>query len=216
MEITWLGHSCFRLRADELAVITDPFPDSIGLQMGETSAIAVTVSNQHPHHSYWQGVGDISKVLEGPGEYELHGVYVRGVMTPPAEGDLPDQRNTAYLIEMDNLSLCHVGDLIVPLTTRQVEQLTPVDILFLPVGEGCTLKISQAVEVVQTLSPKVVIPMHYALPDLQVEVGSLEPFLTAMGLRDLQAVARLNVTTSSLAQETQVVVLQAQAMRSAS
>ncbi len=216
MEITWLGHSCFRLRVDELAIITDPFPDSIGLQLRETAAIAVTVSNQHPHHSYWKGVGENPKVLEGPGEYELQEVYIRGVMTPSVEGDLPDHRNTAYLVEMDNVSLCHLGDLRTPLTTRQVEQLTPIDVLFIPVGEGCTLGLSQVVGVVQALSPKVVIPMHYALPDLQVQMGSLEPFLREMGLRDLQPLPRLNVTSSSLPQETQVVVLQAQGLHSSS
>mgnify|MGYP001237969358 CR=1 FL=1 len=214
MEITWLGHSCFRLRLDELSVITDPFPDSIGIQMGNVSAIAVTVSNTHPNHSYWSGVEGTDKVLDGPGEYELSGVYVRGIMTPQNEGDPLDQRNTAYMVEMEGLSLCHLGDIKAPLTTRQAEQLKPVDVLFLPVGSGeCTLELSQAIQLMHVLSPKLIFPMHYGLPGLQAQVGDLEPFIKEMAIQDIQAIPRINVTASSLPAEPRVVLLQAQGVQ---
>ncbi len=216
MEITWLGHSCFRLRANDLSIITDPFPESIGLQMGEVSALAVTISNTHPHHNHWQGVEESPKVLEGPGEYELSGIYIRGIMTPRTVDDPLDQRNTTYLVEMEGVSLCHLGDIKAPLTTRQVEQLRPVDVLFLPVGGECILGLSQVVEVMHALSPKIIVPMHYALPGLQAQVGDLEPFLREMGLRDVQPLPRLSVTNSSLPQETRVVVLQPQGQQAPS
>ncbi len=210
MEIIWLGHSCFRLRSEALAIVTDPFPDSIGLSMGELQAIAVTVSNQHGNHSYWQGVGGDPKVLRGPGEYELAGIYTTGIMTSVGEGPSDGSRNTAYLIEMENLRLCHLGDIGEVLSTRQVEALTPVDVLFLPAGGVCTVDISKAVEMVQRLEPKVVIPMHYALPGLRAELRGLDVLLREMGLREVQSQARLNVSASSLPQEMRVVVLEPQ------
>ena len=207
MEITWMGHSCFRLRSGDLAIVTDPFPNSIGLRMRETRATLATISHRHDNHSHWQGVGGNPKVLEGPGEYELSGIYVTGIMTPRGEGDPPDKRNTAYTIEMEGLKLCHLGDVSRPLTAGQVEDLAPLDILFLPVGGVCTVEIPQAIEMARLLAPRVVIPMHYGLPGLQVELGELGVFLTEMGLRDVQSQPRLNISASSLPPEMRVVVL---------
>ena len=210
MEITWLGHSCFRLRADKLAAITDPFPDSLGLSMGDPQALAVTVSHTHANHSYWQGVGGDPKVLRGPGEYELSGVYFTGVMTPRGEGDPQEKRNTAYLIGMEDLRICHLGDISNVLSTRQVEEFSPVDVLLLPAGGTCTVEIPQAMEMVRTLQPRIVVPMHYQVPGLRVNLGGLDAFLREMGLRDVQPQARLNVSTTNLPAEMQVVILEPQ------
>ena len=213
MDITWLGHSCFRLRTNDLVVVTDPFPDSIGLRMGEPQALAVTVSHPHENHSYWQGVSGDPKVLNGPGEYELSGIYISGAMTPRGETDPEGKRNTAYLIEMENLRICHLGDVTSALSTCLVEGFTPVDVLLLPAGGVCTVEVSQAIEMVRALDPRIVVPMHYGLPGLQVELGGLDVFLREMGLRDVQPQVRLNVSTSSLPQEMRVVVLEAHGAR---
>jgi len=207
LEITWLGHSCFRLRTGDLAIITDPFPASLGLPMGEPQAVAVTVSHDHPNHSHWQAVKGDPRVLRGPGEYELSGIYITGIMTPAGEGDPERKRNTAYLIEMENLKLCHLGDVSSPLSTRQVEELTPLDVLFLPAGGICTVEIPRAVEMVQRLSPKVVVPMHYSLPGLGTALSPLDGFLKEMGLKDLEPQSRLNITATSLPAELRVVIL---------
>ena len=210
MDINWLGHSCFRLRAGDVALITDPYPDSIGLHMGEPSALAVTISHQHENHSHWEGVLGDPKLLRGPGEYELSGVYITGIMTDAGNGSPQGARNTAYLIEMDSLRLCHVGDARSTLSTRQVEQLTPVDVLFLPAGGICTVEVPQAIEIVRSLEPKVVIPMHYLTPGLRVELGAVDGLLREMGLRDVQPQGRLSISASSLPQELRVVVLEPQ------
>ncbi len=78
MEITWLGHSCFRLRSEDLVVITDPHPASVGLRPDSRAATAVTVSNAHPNHSNWPEVSGEPKVFLNPGEYEYSGIAVRG------------------------------------------------------------------------------------------------------------------------------------------
>lgn len=213
MEIIWLGHACFRLRTNDLVVVTDPFPDSIGLQMGSVRGLAVTVSHQHDNHNHWQGVEGNPRVLSGPGEYEMSGIYVTGVMTPRSTNDPEDKRNTAYLIEMESLRLCHLGGISSTLSTRQIEELAPVDILFVPSGGVRTIEVPQAIQLMQSLEPKVVIPMLYGLPDLTVGLGGLDALLREMGLRDVQPQARLNISASSLPQEMQVVVLQPQGAR---
>ncbi len=161
MDITWIGHSCFRLRADDLVVITDPFPLAVGLRPDNRPATVVTVSSAHPNHSNWGEVAGSPRIFDAPGEYEYSGVSVRGVMTPLPPGASPESRTVAYSIEMDRVNICHLGDISVPLTTRLVDELSPVDVLLLPTGGGSTLDLDQAIQAMQDLDPKIVIPMHH-------------------------------------------------------
>ena len=213
MELVWLGHSCFRLRTDKSVILTDPFPDGVGLSMGVVQALAVTISHGHPSHSNSQGVDGEPMLLDGPGEYELSGIYVTGVMTPAGEGDPAGKRNTAYLIEMENLRICHLGDVSTALATRQVEALSPVDVLLVPAGGGCTVTASQALEMVRRLEPRIVVPMHYKPAGLPGPLGDSGPFLRELGLREVEPQARLSVTVTSLPPEMRVVVLEPQGVR---
>lgn len=208
MDISWFGHSCFRFRSDELTIITDPYPDFIGLQVREERPAVATISHQHPNHSYEDGFGGTPKVLKGPGEYELAGVYITGVMTPGGENDPPDKRNTAYLFEIENLRVCHLGDVSNNLSPKQIQELSPLDILLAPVGGVCTVDVSRVIEIVRALGPRVVIPMHYQIPGLQVQLNPLEDFLRQMGLRDTQFQPRLTISATSLPAELKVVLLE--------
>ena len=214
MDISWLGHSCFRLRSEQVVVLTDPYSsDSLGLRLGDPSANTITVSHQHPHHSHVDEVTGPFKVFQGPGEYEYMGTLVKGVMTSPGPGDPPDKRNTAYHIEIEGLRLCHLGDISSSLTPRQIDELTPADVVFLPVGEVCTVAVGQAMEMVRALSPRIVVPMHFALPGLGVQLGGLDTFLREMGAAGSEPQSRLNVTATNLPSEMRVVVLNAQGVR---
>ena len=211
MDITWLGHSCFRLRADELVVLTDPYPLSVGLRPDARPATIVTVSNPHPNHSNWEEVAGGPRVFDTPGEYESSGIAVRGVLTPQ-QPDVPrEQRSIAFTIETDSINICHLGDLALPLTPRQVDELSPVDVLLVPTGGNCTLEIDQVLQTMQDLGPKIVIPMHHSIPDVNVPLQGLDVFLRRMGLNDAQPQPRLIVTPSNLPADMRVVVLAPQA-----
>jgi L-ascorbate metabolism protein UlaG (beta-lactamase superfamily) len=199
MDMVWLGHSSFRLHSQGMVVVTDPFPESLGLRMDGRTADIVTVSNTHPNHSADSAVDGEPKVFSAPGEYEFNHVMVRGVMTPLVDGAPHAQRNVAYTIEMDGVSVCHLGDLTRPLTTRQVEELKPVDVALVPAGGHCTLSLDQALQTLQDLDPKVVVPMHYGHGQEGVTLDGVEPFLRRMGLEDeTQPQARLVVTPGNL------------------
>ena len=214
MDITWLGHSCFRLRADDLVVITDPFPASFGLRPEMRPATVVTVSNSHPNHNNWSEVAGSPKVFDAPGEYEYSGVAVRGVMTglPP---DIPiEHRNVAYSVEIDRVNICHLGDIGVALTPKQVDELAPVDVLLLPTGGGCTLELDQMLQAMQDLNPKIVIPMHYGIEGINLPIQGVDVFLRSMGLEDVQPQPRLVVTSANLPADRRVVLLSPQARAS--
>lgn len=211
MDIIWLGHACFRLHSEDLVVLTDPFPSAVGLRPDSRPATVVTISNSHTNHSNWEEVAGEPKVFRAPGEYEYSGVAVRGVMTPLLPETPRDQRNVAFSIEVDDVNICHLGDIALPLTTRQVDELAPVDILLVPTGGGCTLDLDQVLQIMQDLDPKIVIPMHHGMPGLGVTLQDVDVFLRRMGLSEVQSQPRLVATASNLPTDMKVVLLSPQA-----
>lgn len=209
MELTWLGHSCFRIRGKAATIVTDPYEDKIGLKLGRVTADIVTVSHNHYDHNNVKAVGGNPKVVAGPGEYEIGGVFITGVQTAhDPEGGAKRGKNTAYLIDVDDLVVCHLGDLGHVLDTQQVEAMSNVDLLLIPVGGNYTINASQAAEVISLIEPRIVIPMHYKIEGLTLDIDPLERFARAMGLKEVSSVPKLSVTKSSLPEETQVVVLE--------
>ncbi len=209
MDITWLGHSCFKIKGSHATVITDPFSPELGYKLGRTTARIVTVSHQHPGHCYSQGVGGEPKVVQGPGEYEISGVLIIGVATfHDGERGKKRGKNTVYLMEIDDVSVCHLGDLGHVLTGEQVEEIDNVDVLLLPVGGVSTINAAKAAEVVRQLEPKVVIPMHYKTPSLKnKELEPVDKFLKEIGAKELSPLPKLSVSKSNLPPSTQVYLL---------
>ena len=146
-------------------------------------------------------------MMDGPGEYGVSGVYVRGFMTPasPKPDELPPPRNTAYLFEFEELRVCHLGDLSALLPSGMVDDLSPMDVLFLPVGDGSRLELEQTTSLIRQLEARIVIPMHFRDPDAVAEPTGLDPFLREMGLRDVEVQTRLSVTSTNLPAETRIV-----------
>ena len=208
MEITWLGHSCFRIKGRQATVVTDPYAPTLGYSLGKPKADIVTISHQHEGHSYAQGVDDTRKVVSGPGEYEIGGVLIIGIATfHDNVGGATRGKNTVYVMEVDEISVCHLGDLGHVLTTDQVEELGEVDLLLLPVGGVSTINAATAAEVVRQLEPKVVIPMHYKTQALSWELEPVERFLKEIGAKEVESRPKLSFTRASLPDNTQVFLL---------
>ncbi len=208
MDISWLGHSCFRIRGSHATIITDPYSPDLGYSLGKPTARIVTVSHQHPGHSYVQGIGGELKLVAGPGEYEISGVLIIG-MTTFHDGEKGRKRgkNTVYIMEVDEVSVCHLGDLGHVLTTEQVEAIDNVDVLLLPVGGVSTIDASMAAEVVRQLEPKVVVPMHYKTEALNWELEPVDRFLKEMGVKEVSSQPKLSLTKANLPASTQVFLL---------
>jgi L-ascorbate metabolism protein UlaG (beta-lactamase superfamily) len=210
MEITWYGQTCFRLsKRGSATVVADPYPPDIGLTFPRTRAHVVTVSHDDPQCTYTSGVRGPFKLLDGPGEYEIGGVFVTGITTF-ADGKRGATRglNTIFTFDYDGLTVCHLGRLGHVPTQSQVENLGTVDVLLVPVGGGGSLTPARASEVISLFEPGLVIPMHYKVRGLQVSLGTLNRFLKEMGLEKMESQETLKITRTSLAEETQIVVLE--------
>ena len=213
MEIMWLGNGYFRLRSREGTVVTDPTPRKTSSGSSRTTADVVTISHGPASPNDVSGLGGQPKVLTGPGEYEVKGINVIGIRTyRDDEKGKKRGKNTAYLVEMDDLVVCHLGDLGHILTTDQVDEIGEnVDVLLIPVGGGSTLDAAQAVEVISLLEPRVVIPMRYQVGDLDAELDTVDKFLREFGQTDVEAQPKATVGKSNLPESTQVIVLEPRA-----
>ena len=213
MDVTWLGHGCFRLRGRGAAVVTDPYPPAIGLKLSRMDAEVVTVSHEHDNHNYTQVVREGAYEIHGPGEYEVAGVSVIGIPTYHDDSKgAKEGRNTVYLIEIDDVRVCHLGDLGHKLDDAEAEAVATPDVLLVPVGGRSAINGAQAAEVVRQLEPRYVVPMHYAIPGLKVELDPIDRFLKEMGVAASEVQPKLAVQKSSVSEyETKVVVLEPKA-----
>jgi L-ascorbate metabolism protein UlaG (beta-lactamase superfamily) len=185
MIITWYGQSCFRLESKGISVLIDPFSKEIGLRSPRLNDNIFLVSHEHYDHNNISEVPTEAFVIRGPGEYEKLSVYVEGIMsyhdnTQGTERGL----NTIYLIRMEDVRLCHLGDLGQnKLTDEQVEAIGDVDILFIPVGGKYTIDGREAAEVVKQIEPKIIVPMHYKVDGLNIDIDGPQKFLKEIGIK---------------------------------
>ena len=205
MEITWYGLSCFRMVERKHAiVVTDPYGKTVGLPDLKLRADIVTVSHKAKGHSHISAVGGSKRVLDGPGEYEIGGVFVTAIGTFRKENNA---RNILYVFDMGNLSVAHLGDLQQVPEQKDIEALGQVNVLLTPVGGGNSLNAAQAAELVSLLEPNIVVPMHYKIPGLKLDLDGVDRFLKEMGVTEPREEASLKVTASGLPEETETVLL---------
>jgi L-ascorbate metabolism protein UlaG (beta-lactamase superfamily) len=210
LDIVWNGHACFRLRGRETTVVTDPYDRSTGYPPLKLTADVVTISHADPRHAHVTAVqpsGQRLRTVDGPGEYEMAGSLIEGVGTY-----LDKQRgkelgkNTAFLIHLDDVSICHLGALAHTLSSNQIETLKDADVLLVPIG-GTALDAASAAEVVSQLEPRIVVPMYQGAPTEPLD--AVDRFCRELAVTDTTVQLRLAVTKSSLPDETRVILLAA-------
>jgi L-ascorbate metabolism protein UlaG (beta-lactamase superfamily) len=208
MEITWYGRACFRLRGRDATVITDPCPPSTGFVAGRHDVDLLTISHDHPDHVYTRSI-TAGLTLKRPGEYEFRDLLVTGVRSfhdGTRGGDRGE--NIIFAVEIDGVHVCHLGDLGHLLTEDQLSELGPIDVLLVPAGGQTTLTPAEAAEVVAQVSPKLVIPMHFAVDGGSKDLLEPDTFLHEMSVEPIRQ-PKASVTAASLPDETQVVLLEA-------
>lgn len=212
MDITWLGHSSFKLNGKTGSLVTDPFDEKmVGLKFPSVKADIVTISHEHGDHNNAKAVDAVRKVIKGPGEYEIQGISLIGI--PSFHDNQKGQargKNTIFVIEMDRLRLCHLGDLGHKLEKNQIDLIGEIDVLMVPVGGIYTIDYKVAEEVARAIEPKVILPMHFKHPKMRSELASklapVEPFVAGMGAK-VRRESKLKINESSLPEDEQQIVL---------
>ncbi len=205
MELTWYGLSCFRLNDRGLAsIVTDPYDDSVGLPAVKLRGDVVTISHDAIGHNYAPAVLGRKHTLTGPGEYEIGGVFITGISTTR---HVETVDNVLFMFSYKGLTIAHLGDMADVPTQTQIESLEQVNVLLVPVGAGKSLNAAKAAELVSMLEPSIVVPMHYRIDGLKLELEDVDRFLKEMGATEPTEESSLKITTGNLPEETEVVIL---------
>lgn len=215
MQIFWKGQACFSVvisqsKQEQVRLVIDPFDESIGFKLPAMEADIVLVSHEHPDHNNVKGVGGNPFVASLPGEYEVKDIFIKGIPSfhDNSQGKERGQ-NTIFTIAAEDMRLCHLGDLgQKELSSEQIDQIGEVDVLFIPVGGLYTIDAKEAAAIVNQIEPKIVIPMHYALPKLKFKLSEVEQFLKVMGEKNGEPEQKLLVKAKDLSTDkVRVVVL---------
>jgi L-ascorbate metabolism protein UlaG (beta-lactamase superfamily) len=190
-------------------VVTDPYDyKAVGYKSLNLRGNIVSVSHDAPGHNFVSAVKTKPRIINGPGEFEIGGVFVTAVQTTPRKNQNSEKRNILCVFDYDGVTVAHLGDIRRVPSQSQIEALGTVKVALVPVGSGNGLNAAKAAEVVSLLEPGIVIPMHYSTPDCKIKLDSLDKFLKEMGLSNIVPVPSLKVTKSSIPNETRVEVLE--------
>ncbi|MFA6514016.1 MAG: MBL fold metallo-hydrolase [Patescibacteria group bacterium] len=188
MIITWQGHSCFKIQdkigTDGVTVVTDPFGKNIGLKVPNFEADIVTISHDHDDHNNSAALRGEPFLINCAGEYDFKDILIEGIDSYH-DNDKGKERgsNIIFRLEVDDVSIVHLGDLGGPLDNTQLEKLVGTDILLVPVGGKYTLDAKGAVEVISQIEPRIVIPMHYKTADSKMDIDTIDKFIKELGLK---------------------------------
>ncbi|MGB2854158.1 MAG: MBL fold metallo-hydrolase [Dehalococcoidia bacterium] len=211
MKVKWLGHASFLITSEEgTRIITDPYATGMGISYGEIKEAAdiVMVSHEHGDHNNAAAVSGSPQLVKGAGVQEAKGIQFKGIASfhDDAEGS---QRgpNTMFCFTVDDVKLCHLGDLGHHLSEQQIADIGDVDVLLIPVGGFFTIDAAVATDTTEKLKPRVVIPMHYSTDKCAYPISGVEDFLKGKVNVKKMAASEVELTKSELPSATEIVVL---------
>ncbi len=211
MIITWQGHSCFKIQdkagPEGVTLVTDPYGKSTGLKIPNFEADIITISHDHEDHNNREALRGKPFVIDCAGEYDFKDVLIEGIDSFHDDKNGAERgANIMYRIEIDDISIAHLGDLGQVLDNTQLEKLVGTDILLIPVGGKYTLDAKKAVEVISQIEPRIVIPMHYKTKDLKIELDEVDKFVKELGLTPTYE-EKLKISKKDLPQEEMELVI---------
>jgi L-ascorbate metabolism protein UlaG (beta-lactamase superfamily) len=212
MILTWLGHSCFKLQdkvgPDGVTVVTDPYGKNFGLKMPSCEANIVTVSHQHEDHNNVSALRGEPFIIDCAGEYDVKNILVEGIDSFHDNNEGKERgKNIIFRFEIEDISIVHLGDLGEALNDVQLEKLAGIDIVLIPVGGKYTIDAKKAVEVINQLEPRIVVPMHYKVPGLKIEgLDPVDKFIKELGLTPSYE-DKLKISKRDLPQEDRELVI---------
>jgi L-ascorbate metabolism protein UlaG (beta-lactamase superfamily) len=184
MKIKWYGHAAFLITSDQgVRIILDPYESGAfggALTYGKISdpADVVLVSHDHADHNDPKSIPGNPEVLKGPGPKTAKNISFKGIAAyhDPSKGS-ERGANTIFAFTVDGIRVCHLGDLGHILGDKELSEIGPVDLLFIPVGGHFTIDPKEATRVADQIKPKVLIPMHVKTDKVNFPIVSVEEFL---------------------------------------
>lgn len=210
MELSYIGHSCFYIKGKKTSLVIDPYnPEVTGYKMPKQTAKILLNSHSHEDHSFNKQV-NFENLIDTPGEFEIDDIYITGIPTFHDNKEGSERgKNIVFQIEIEGISIVHLGDLGHDLNEKNISKIGRVDVLLIPVGGHYTIDAFAASKVISALEPSIVIPMHYRTDDCKLtELDDLSKFLHEMGVSNPEKLTSLKLTSpESEDKETRIVIL---------
>lgn len=217
MNIQYYGHSCFKITTkpagrgqEEITIFLDPFSKEIGLRPPQGQADLVLVSHDHHDHNNISVLKGNPRVLDIPGEYSVFGVNIIGVTSFHDNKSGQERgKNTIFILESEEIRICHLGDLGSDLSEKQLEEINGVNILMLPIGGKYTIDGEKAVDIIKKIEPNIIIPMHYKIKGSNVDIDDEKKFCSEMGNCPRVKMAKISLKKKDLEEKSMEVILMA-------
>jgi L-ascorbate metabolism protein UlaG (beta-lactamase superfamily) len=209
MIISWLGHSAFKIQDKDVTLVIDPY-DKIGLKMPKIQADILLITHEHEDHNNIEAIKGEPFLIKGPGEYEVKNIFIYGITLDHDNKNGAERgKLTAYLMEIEGIKVAHLSDIGQDsLTDEQMELFEGVDILLIPVGGEYTINGAGAVKIISQIQPRIVIPMHYKIPGVNLKLETVDKFLKEFGVAAPEKLDKLKISKKDLPQEeTKVIIL---------
>ncbi len=201
MEIRSLGKSGFEVKGAVGTVLVDP-PDVAAKGPFPDSNTIIAYSKRQHGRTAPQGA---AKLIEGPGEYEIGSVSIRGIATPADDPSASHEINTAYLIDADGILVCSTGGLGSTPDAVAMQQIGKVNVLLLD-PEQSPMSADELAATMRSFEPDVIVPAGY--DEAGAKPGKLqEELLSELGVKDLEPQSRVSYSRSSLPESRTTVLL---------
>jgi len=205
MKIKWLGHACFLITASSgLKIITDPyeagFRGVITHEPVRESSDIVTVSHQHGDHNCTGDLLGSPEVVQGIGRHNVKGIEFEGIASYHDRVSGRERgNNTIFCFTVDDIRVCHCGDIGHPLDDTTLQSLFNVDVLLIPTGgPAATIELDEAVALWEKIQPRVIIPMHFKNQKCSFPKYGIEDLLKMKPEAVLACKSEADFTKSSL------------------
>jgi L-ascorbate metabolism protein UlaG (beta-lactamase superfamily) len=215
MNIQYYGHSCFKITTkpagrgqQDVVFFIDPFSKDIGLRPPQGSADLVLSTHAHHDHNNVEAIKGDPYIIDIPGEYSIKGINIVGINSfhDDKKGEIRGL-NTIFVIESEELRICHMGDLGTDLDQKQLEQINGVDILMIPIGGKYTIDSRAACDIIKKIEPAIIIPIHYKMPGSNMEIEDEAKFCREMGNCPKEKVLKINIKKKDLEGKSMEVIL---------
>jgi len=211
MKIKWLGHAAFLIASDtNIRIITDPYQTGGGIKYAPITEEAdyVTISHEHSDHNYVDSIRGNPVIIRGVGTHQKEHFTFKGIDSfhDDMDGGLRG-KNTIFCFTVDDMNICHLGDLGHLLSEDKIEEIGKVDVLLIPVGGTYTIDANQATNLCKNINPKVTIPMHFKTPKLDFPISDVKPFISRKkNVKELNS-SEIEITKEQLPVDTETIVL---------
>lgn len=216
MKITWYGHAAFAVESAGVRIILDPYrsPDSGGYEPIDDRADLVVVSHEndryHSHTGQIQPPFELVRALDLPPEGAVFaGIRIHAIRVFETPERKPEDEVTIVHFRSEGIHVTFLGDLGHSLSEAELDPIRGSDVLLIPAGGPPTIDLAEIPELIRQIGPRLILPMHYKTPRINLAIQPVERFLDTVPEYAHQRLGRpwLELNREDLPEEPTVVIL---------